>query len=33
LLASVRAALKRQDGGNKRNSDRAEIENKLATLY
>jgi two-component system, LuxR family, response regulator FixJ len=32
LLASVRAALKRQDGENKRNSDRADIEIKLATL-
>jgi two-component system, LuxR family, response regulator FixJ len=32
LLASVRAALKRQDGESKRNSDRADIEIKLATL-
>ena len=32
MLASVRAAMKRQDGEAKRNSDRAEIENKLATL-
>jgi two-component system response regulator FixJ len=32
LLASVRAALKRQDGESRRNSDRAEIENKLVTL-
>jgi two-component system response regulator FixJ len=32
LLASVRSALKRQDGEKKRNSERTEIENKLATL-
>jgi two-component system response regulator FixJ len=32
LLASVRSAMKRQDGEIRRNSDRAEIENKLATL-
>jgi two-component system, LuxR family, response regulator FixJ len=32
LLASVRAALKRQDGETRRNSERAEIEGRLATL-
>jgi|SRR5579863_1363792 two-component system response regulator FixJ len=32
LLASVRSALKRQDGEKRRNSGRTEIENKLATL-
>ena len=32
LLASVRSALKRQDGETKRNTERAEIENKLAAL-
>jgi two-component system, LuxR family, response regulator FixJ len=32
MLASVRGAMKRQDGEAKRNSSRAEIENKLATL-
>jgi two-component system response regulator FixJ len=32
LLASVRSALKRQDGEKKRNSERTEIENKLTTL-
>jgi two-component system, LuxR family, response regulator FixJ len=32
LLASVRAALKRQDGEAKRSSERAEIEAKLAAL-
>ena len=32
LLASVRAALTRQDGETRRNSERAEIEGKLAAL-
>jgi two-component system, LuxR family, response regulator FixJ len=32
LLASVRAALKQQDGENKRHTERAEIEGKLASL-
>ena len=32
LLASVRSALKRRDGEKRRNSGRAEIENKLTTL-
>jgi two-component system, LuxR family, response regulator FixJ len=32
LLASVRTALKRQDGVTRRSSERAEIEGKLATL-
>jgi len=32
LLASVRSALKRQDGDTRRHSERAEIERKLATL-
>jgi two-component system, LuxR family, response regulator FixJ len=32
LLASVRSALKRQDGEKRRNSGRTEIENKLTTL-
>ncbi len=32
LLASVRSALKRRDGEKKRNNERTEIENKLATL-
>jgi two-component system response regulator FixJ len=32
LLASVRSALKRQDGETRRNTQRAEIESKLATL-
>lgn len=32
LLASVRSALKRRDGEKKRNSERTEIDNKLATL-
>jgi two-component system response regulator FixJ len=32
LLASVRSALKRQDGETRRNTERAEIEGKLAAL-
>ena len=32
LLASVRSALKRQDGETRRNTERAEIESKLAAL-
>ena len=32
LLASVRSALKRQDGETKRHTERAEIESKLAAL-